>query len=240
MSPGTIGPSGPNYFSEILTSEPAGMTGTLRNYRQELAALDKPSNNVPLISKNPPSAPLAQIAPWTTEPSNMPSTAMLPPGRSFFDDGQDGVTSPPFRPSTARTDTSESLDVPWHGDERRPSMASATTIGSQDSGSRAGATKASYQKKLAGFFGEDVSGKTTSHHGSDSSIQNSIHSHRRRNNSYNANNINGRTASPSSSRPHTPLPSSDVVPWVFQDYKVSNCPVMFVSHNLHVFVPDDS
>jgi len=196
------------------------MTGTLRDYRRELAALDHPSGNVPSISREPPSAPLAQVAPWTTEPSAMPSTAMLPPARSFFDDRDENASSSPFRPNSARTDTSDSLDLPWHGDERRPSLASNTTIGSQDSGFRATATKGAYQKKLAVFFGEDVSGRT-SQQGSDSSVPNSIHSHRRRNGSSQTNNGNGRTASPAGSRPQTPLPSSDVVPWVFQDFKVS-------------------
>ena len=221
VSPGTVGPSGPNYFSDIPTvpTKGRGMTGTFRDHRRELAVLDHPSNGVPAISKEPPSAPLAQIAPWATESSTMPSTAMLPPARSFFDDRDDDPLST-YRPGTSRTDTSESLDVSWHADERRPSVASATTVGSQDSSIRAGASRWSNHKKLNSFLGEDVSGRN-SQQGSDSSVPNSIHSYRRRNNSYQANNINGQAASPSSSRPHTPLPSSEVAPWVFQDFNVS-------------------
>lgn len=223
VSPGTVsGPSGPSYFSDMRAApaKDRTMTGSLRDYRRELAALDNPSGNIPSISREPPSAPLAEVAPWTTEPSAIPSTARLPPARSFFDDRDENASSPPFRPNSARTDTSDSLDLPWRGDDRRPSVASNTTIGSQDSGLRPTATKGAYQKTLAGLFGEDVSGRT-SQQGSDSSVPNSIHSHRRRNGSFQTNNANGRTSSPSGSRPQTPLPSSDVVPWVFQDFKVS-------------------
>ena len=199
------------------------MTGTFLNYRRELAVAD--NGNVPSISRDPPSAPLAQIAPWANEPSLMPSTALLPPSKSFFDECNDSLqVSPLYRPATARTAASDSGDGPWHDNERRPSVASATTIGSQDSSSRASGGKGGY-KKLAGFFGEDVSGHG-SPHGSEISIptlgqrENSTHSQRTRNNSLQTNN-ECRAASPAGSRPRTPLPSSDVVPWVFQDFKVS-------------------
>ncbi|MCJ1413801.1 cysteinyl-tRNA synthetase [Xylographa parallela] len=222
VSPGTVGHTGPNYFSSPPSVPPKdrGMTGTFRDYRRELAgAVDNSTGNIPSISREPPSAPLAQIAPWASESSLMPSTAMLPPARSFFDDGDDDLPSPSFGPDTARTDTSDSIDTLWHGDERRPSVASASTMGSQDSSIRAGGGKASYQKKLAGFFGEDVSGRT-SQQGSDSSIPASVHSSRKRNNSFQTNNTErARVASPASSRPLTPLPSSEIVPWMFQDPK---------------------
>ena len=198
--------------------------------------MDNSTGSIPSISREPPSAPLAQIAPWASESSLMPSTAMLPPARSFFDDGDDDLPSPSFRPDTARTDTSDSMDTLWHGDERRPSVASASTMGSQDSSTRASGGKASYQKKLAGFFGEDINGRT-SQQGSDTSIPASIHSTKKRNNSFRTNNNERvRVASPASSRPLTPLPSSEIVPWMFQDPKVSWFVRVPVLRNQSVFV----
>ena len=156
----------------------------------------------------------------------MPSTALLPPSSSFFDDSNDSLqVSTSNRPSSARKGANESVDTFWHENERRPSVASFTTICSQDSSSRTSNGRGSY-KKLTGFFGEDVNGRD-SPHSSETSIpqlgyrENSSHSHRTRNNSLPTNH-DGRPTTPASSRPRTPLPSSDVVPWVFQDFKVSS------------------
>lgn len=195
--------------------------GTFRDYRRELTVVENSIGNVPTISREPPSAPLAQIAPWATEDSMMPSTATLPPARSFFDDGDDNLPSPPFRPETARTDTSRMTDALWYGDERRPSEASTTTIGSQDSSIKAAASKGSNKKKAAGIFGEDAGGRSPQR-GSDASIPASPYSIRKRNNSVQTSSNDRRGASPASSRPITPVPSSDVVPWMFQDPNVSS------------------
>ncbi|MCJ1473412.1 cysteinyl-tRNA synthetase, partial [Lambiella insularis] len=218
VSPGTIAHTGPNYFSNPSSVPPKerGSMGPFRDYRRDPAAVDSSTGTVPTISREPPSAPLAQVAPWATEDSMMPSTAMLPPARSFFDDGDDNLPSPSFRPRSACTDTSESTDTQWYGDDRRPSEASTTTIGSQDSSIKAGAGKGTYQKKIAGFFGEDVGGRS-SQHGSDAGVPASMQPIRKRNNSMQTSSNDRRPASPASSRPITPLPSSDVVPWMFQD-----------------------
>lgn len=208
-----------------------GMAGTYLDYRKDNSAA-----NVPSIARDPPSAPLSQVAPWATEPSTMPSTALLPPPRSFFDDFNDNLeASPSDLPATARTGVSDLVDAPWQDIERRPSIASATTMGSQDSSSKASGGKGSYNKKLATFFGEDVSGLggRGSRQGSEVSIpplgprEHSNHSLRTRNNSIQSNQFDGRPVSPTNSRPRTPQPpSSDVVPWVYQNFKVrsfSNC-----------------
>ena len=202
-----------------------GMAGTYLDYRK-----DNSVGNLPCIARDPPSAPLSQVAPWATEPSTMPSTALLPPSRSFFDDSNDNLqVSPSYLPATARNGVSDSADVPWQDVERRPSIASATTLGSQDSSSKTSGGKGSYNKKLATFFGEDVSGINgrDSRKGSEFSIpplaprEHSSHSLRTRNNSIQSNQFDGRPVSPTDSRPRTPQPpSSDVVPWVFQDFKV--------------------
>ena len=156
----------------------------------------------------------------------MPSTALLPPSRSFFDDSNESlqVTIPHSRPISSRKGVNEPVDTSGYENERRPSAASFTTVGSQDSGSKTSNGRSSY-KKLAGFFADDANGRE-SPHSSETSIapagyrENSIHSHRTRNNSLQTNH-DGRPTTPATSRPRTPLPSSDVVPWLFQDFKVS-------------------
>ena len=181
--------------------------------------------NVPSISRVSPTAgtPLAQVAPWANNSTVVPSSAF--PG-SFLDDSSENLQlSPSFRPDSGRTGTSDSPDVAYDGDERRPSVTSATTVSSQ--GSRSSISRAGFHKRLTGFFGEDFTGHDAPPHGSQTSLTTnngrelSTHSQRDRNNSVQTNNTEGRTASPTSSRPRTPLPSSDVVPWVFQDPQVS-------------------
>ncbi|MCJ1358070.1 MAG: cysteinyl-tRNA synthetase [Icmadophila ericetorum] len=202
------------------------LNSTFRNYRKELALVDNAGGgNVPSVAREPPTAPIAQIAPWAIESMTLPATASLPPLRSFFDDS-DSVhqLSPSYRPSTSRTGTSDIMESPWPEDERRPSVASSTTVGSQESSSKASIGKGSYHKKLAGFFGEDFDVRSSPQSSSTSiptlGRENSNNTHRTRNNSVQTT-YDGRPISPASSRPRTPLPvpSSDVVPWIFQDYK---------------------
>jgi adenylate cyclase len=104
-------------------------------------------------------------------------------------------------------------------DDRRPSVASATTVSSSGSKSSIGR---GFHKQLRGFFGDEFPGD--SRQGSDTSLTTSTQfrddtqssrSIRNRNNS-----VNSRPTSPTSSRPRTPLPSSEVTPWDFQDFKV--------------------
>lgn len=203
------------------------MTGKFGNYRRDLSVLETAGGgNVPSISRLPPTAgtPNAQIAPWAINSPVVPSSAF--PG-SFFDDSTENIQlSPSFRPGTGQTGYSESPDVVYYGDERRPSVASATTVSSQ--GSRSSTSRGGFHKKLTGFFGEDHPGHDAPSHGSQTSLvtnggrEIAAQSHRDRNNSVQTNNTDGRPASPSMSRPRTPLPSSDVVPWVFQDPQVSS------------------
>ena len=240
VSPGTVALSDSNYFSikqDTSSKSRIGMTKAFRDFRKDHRH-DQHADNIPTISKDPPSAPMAEIAPWAADySSNVPSTAMLPPYRSFFDDDTDeGPTSPSLRPDTARTDTSESLEAHWRDEERRPSVASATTVGSQESSLRSGGNKTSYRKKLAGFFGEDIDGPN-SQRSSDSHVPppNTKPLLRTRNNSVQTSNTDTRPASPSSSRPRTPAPTSDVVPWVFQDFKVRSGFPSFVSRKHALF-----
>ncbi len=202
------------------------MTGTFGNYRRDLSALETSGGNIPPISRIPPTAAtsITQIAPWASDSTVMPSSAF--PG-SFFDDSTENLQlSPFFRPGTGRTGTSDSPDVAYYGDERRPSVTSATTVSSQ--GSRSSTSRGGFHKKLPGFFGEDFPGYEGHSQGSQTSLtanggrELSAHSQRDRNNSVYTNNTDGRPGSPATSRPRTPLPSSDVIPWVFQDPQVSS------------------
>ncbi|KZF22381.1 PP2C-domain-containing protein [Xylona heveae TC161] len=103
-------------------------------------------------------------------------------------------------------------------DDRRPSVASANTVSS--TGSRGSTGR--IHRKLHGMFGDDQSGRE-SRQGSNTSLpmsakENSNQSQRGRDHFLGEPSMS-RSESPFGSRPRTPLPSSDVVPWVFQDFK---------------------
>lgn len=143
---------------------------------------------------------------------------------SFFNDSSEDVSlSPGFRPSS-----SQYGDGQYAGEDRRPSVASATTVSSTGSKSSVGRN---FHKKLQGFFGEDFPGMD-SRQNSDLSLppdarvpsdQHSLREARKRNNS--VNDARSRPGSPASfSRPRTPMASSEVTPWEFQDTKVCDCP----------------
>lgn len=170
------------------------------------------SGGIPAISRQPPSA-----SPWSGnggQSTQMPTSVF---GSTFYNDSSDnlGQVSPGFAPSSG-------FPV---GDDRRPSVASATTVSS--SGSKSSAS-GKIHKKLQGFFGEEYTGlkKQTSRQDSEtSSMQGgslpsfapSFSNPRNRNNSVNA----SGPPSPSSSRPRTPAaPSSEVTPWDYQDTQV--------------------
>lgn len=217
-----------------------GVESNARDFRHDLEPIDTSRGIPPLVSKHarPAGMPNAQIAPWAAE-SPTHSLGGVASG-SFFDDGQSRFpVSPSFRPDTARTGASDSPDPMFFGDERRPSMASATTVSSSNSNPRASMSRSTRHKKIANFLGED--GHESSR-GSDVSIPTTGHrdhstssrSRKDRNNSVHTVNNDGRPTSPSHSRPRTPLPSSEVTPWLFQDFKVSTRGCL-VTPNQHKF-----
>ncbi len=219
------------------------MTGNFGNYRQDLSVLESPGGggNPPSSTSRVPqitSTPNPQIAPWLNNSDVIPASAF--PG-SFFDDSTENLPlSSSCRPGTGRTGTSDSPEVTYDGDERRPSVTSATTISSQ--GSRSSASRAAFHKKLTGFFGDEFPGHDGPPQGSQTSLsttngRDSAHSQRDRNNSVHTNNTDGLAVSPSISRPRTPLPSSDVVPWVFQDPQVSTCVYVCSKATRFAFLP---
>ncbi|PHH89593.1 hypothetical protein CDD83_5706 [Cordyceps sp. RAO-2017] len=204
----------------------------LANYRRDLAVLENsrsgPSGAAPAASNSN-----AHIAPWASSNNPPPPPPPSKPGlaTSFYDDSSDSLSAASqFSPSLGGHRQShppsgipESPDMPYFNtDGRRPSVASITTTassqGSKTSGPRGGF------RKLQGFFGEEFPGRDSS----ESSLPMSIAGKDQRSRSYShtrpsqrdrnySNATDPRDASPSSSRPRTPVPSSSVVPFLYQD-----------------------
>ncbi|RDW78069.1 adenylate cyclase [Coleophoma crateriformis] len=203
------------------------------NYRRDLAVLESSGGRLPKIQQTLPSATNSpnQIAPWMS----MNGTGEPSPGfgTSFYNDSSDNLSqasalSPVFRPGTGLTgNTIASTDSTQdaYGDERRPSVASVTTASS--SGSKSSSmNRGGIHKKLQTFFGEDLPSRDASDtslplHGKE---QKDRHAKDIRSNSFarstrerNLSSATARDASPSDSRPRTPIPSSDVVPFLYQE-----------------------
>ncbi|KAL2065153.1 hypothetical protein VTL71DRAFT_4294 [Oculimacula yallundae] len=226
ISPSSLSNSSPNVSPRDHRMSDFG------NYRRDLSVLETGGGPIPKIKHNPPTAsgpPTPnQIAPWMSTPNatvTSPSSAF---GTTFYNDSSDNLSqgsqlSPGFRPGTGLTGNTNASDSPadlYFGDERRPSVASVTTASSVGSKSSA---RQGIHKKLQTFFGEDFPGHNGSDsslpsHGKDARSHSFARSHRERNNS-SATDKTQRDASPGSSRPRTPIPSSDVVPFLYQDSK---------------------
>lgn len=144
---------------------------------------------------------------------------------SFFNDSNEDVAQ--LSPGFARPGSGKDDSMGFPGDDRRPSVASATTVSS--SGSKSSVSRGGFHKRLQNVFGEEF--PADSRQNSDTSLTapyvgetQSLRGTRNRNNSVNntlGSSFNSRPGSPVSSRPRTPLPSSEVTPWEFQDFKVS-------------------
>ncbi|KAI4149353.1 MAG: hypothetical protein LQ340_004680 [Diploschistes diacapsis] len=227
VSPGSRGSEGGSYFgdhTESTTSRRGPLTAPFVNHRQEIHAADSP--NIPSISRDPPSAPLAQIAPWETEPSRIPATARLPPSKSFFLDDTDDGPGEAHRPGTAQTDTSESYDSPWRAsEERQSSLASSTSTATasrtshEATGSRAQARN--FVGKLA-LHEVAKGGAQPYYNRTTAASTSSLRPPLRPRASTTLERKHERAVSPSSLKPRTPqpqLPSSEVAPWVFQDFE---------------------
>lgn len=148
-------------------------------------------------------------------------------GSIFNNDSNEnlGQISPGFTPS-------HGMGFPGDGEDRRPSIASATTVSS--TGSKA-SVRDRVQKKLQGFFGENEVPIDGNQSGSRQNSESSSMRNgslppfvpgngrgRHRNNSMNDIVMRSGPPSPPGSRPRTPAPqpSSEVTPWVFQDTEV--------------------
>ncbi|KAH9902076.1 protein phosphatase 2C [Xylariomycetidae sp. FL2044] len=206
----------------------------LANYRRDLAVLDPSGGRLPHIQREPPTAgpnTVPNIAPWMSPNGTgaAPSPSHSAFATSFYNDSSDNVStasqvSPIFRLAPTRAGQSSSNDSPdaaYFNDDRRPSVASVTTAssqGSKNSGNRGGI------KKLQGFFGEEFPGRD----GSETSLPTGPPAQGKDQRSYSFNRVRRgrndsnatdqtRDQSPASSRPRTPVPSSDVVPFLYQE-----------------------
>lgn len=202
-SPMEFGTSGTFYAGSRDSTFP-----NLANERGLGASKQTPSNAA---------APDAEIAPWLS--SGPLETNGGADGGNSFDDVQGKA-----RPARPDNQQNELVDPMFYTNDRRPSMASATTVSSQNSVpiSRASTSRGNHSKRLGAYFGDDTLDSSRS---SDTSIlttgrdhSTSSQSRKARHNSVQTNNTDGRASSPGS-RPRSPIPSSDVTPWLFQDFK---------------------
>lgn len=216
------------------------------NYRRDLSVLETSSARIPQIQQQPPTGgPSPQIAPWMTPSDEVPPSSGP---RSFYNDSDESLplthqTQPQLSPNHLRTGSRsgfvfvdrDASGVPSFSEDRRPSVASiattASSTGSKASGPRGGL------RKLQGFFGEEFPGRD----GSDGSLPTSVYSKDPRGRSYshsrsargrqysNATDPN-RDASASPSRPRTPVPAPEVVPFLYQDNNVRSSTSILATH----------
>ncbi|PNY29327.1 Adenylate cyclase, partial [Tolypocladium capitatum] len=231
----------PRPIASAAASVPGRRLSDLANYRHDLAVLESagnaPGGGLPIAGAHVAGA---HVAPWMSSTVRPGSSSKTLP-TSFYDDSSDGLSVaspvaspvasqfppglPPAgaRPGPAPSAAQGSPDAAYFNDGRRPSAASvATTASSQ--GSKTSATRGGF-RKLQGFFGEEFPGRDSS----ESSLPISVaagkdqrsrsYSHTRpsqRDRNY-SNATDPRDASPSSSRPRTPVPAPEVVPFLYQD-----------------------
>ncbi|KAK3329296.1 phosphatase 2C-domain-containing protein [Apodospora peruviana] len=204
----------------------------LANYRRDLAILDPAGGRGPSNQQgNPASGSLSQIAPWMAGNGGASTpSSMSGPHTTFYNDSTDnlsigsqlspGIRAPTARPSQTTTGSTESPDAAYFTDERRPSIASITTTASSQ-GSRTSGTRGGL-RKLQGFFGEEFPGRDSSETsltqpapGKEHRSHSYSRPHRDRN--YSNATDHPREQSPSSSRPRTPVPAPEVVPFLYQE-----------------------
>jgi adenylate cyclase len=168
---------------------------------------------------------LDSIAPWSTTPSSGQPEG----GSTFYHDYSEQEASPAsftLRPTTGRTIASEPAEFEYHGEHRRPSAASATTVSSQ--GSRSSISHVFRKKHLKGLLGEDYNSPAELQTDDDGSHPPSrrggpvdqLKARERANSDGSRNTPDGSGASQRSQKPraNTPLPSSDITPWDYQSF----------------------
>ncbi|KAK5016010.1 hypothetical protein LTR39_002308, partial [Cryomyces antarcticus] len=212
ISPGSGPPNSAVSRDNIAPWENAGAPD-FSNFRKDLGVLEPSAGNtppIPSISRQPPTS-TSSISPWIS--ANNAATMSSSVFSNFYDNSQDNVAqlSPGFRPRPG--------DMGFPDDDRRPSVASVTTVSSTGSKSSIGRN---LHKKLTGFFGEEYEGRDSRQNSESSLPISALSGNRNRTNSLGntiGSSFGSRPASPTSSRPRAPLPSSEVTPWVFQNHK---------------------
>ncbi|WEW58054.1 adenylate cyclase [Emydomyces testavorans] len=190
-----------------------------RNHRKALALLGAPDlpttkmprNNNPSSANNLPYPPALNAVP--ASPVSPPPTSANQ-GTFFHDSSEFDETSPSLRPTTAHSVVSNSPELEYADERRRPSIASIATASS--GGSRS-TNSTRFHKRLQGFFGEEYQDGASMER-STSNQTPSLARSRERHNSFNSANTLERRPSPNLSAPLTPLPSSEVTPWEFQNF----------------------
>ncbi|CAG8030780.1 unnamed protein product [Penicillium salamii] len=177
----------------------------------------------PLHTTRVGSDEIESIAPWST-----PLSSGQPDGGStFYHDQSEHEASPAsftFRPTTGRTIASEPAEYEYHGEHRRPSAASATTVSSHGS-----SISQKFRKKhLKGFLGDDYTA-SGEHQNDDDGSQNpgsrrggpvdQLKARERANSDGSRNTPDGSGASQRAhrQRANTPLNSSEITPWDYQN-----------------------
>ncbi|KAJ9244931.1 hypothetical protein DTO169E5_1312 [Paecilomyces variotii] len=196
---------------DVSPTDRRQMSG-LGNHRRALAVLDDATSSRPQGPSSDTSSINQEQVGWSSSPTIPPSAG---PGTFFKEASEYEISpaSPLFRPGTGRTVASDSGELGYDRDNRRPSVASQTTISSQ--GSRSSHSGGKFRKKLQGFFGDEFNVSADSD-GNPQNHNSAASSARGRNNSVGSRNTSDRAASPP--RPHTPLPSSEVTPWMYQRF----------------------
>jgi adenylate cyclase len=124
-----------------------------------------------------------------------------------------------FRSGSEHTTGSDTQDFGYK-DFRRESAASADSSNSKSS------QNGHLRKRLQGLFGgeDNAHVESSDREDSDPNLQVSADLTRSRNDSTSSKHLSeysrNRTVSPRPSRPRTPLPSSDVTPWMYQQFGV--------------------
>lgn len=203
--------------------------------KAEIAPWDQGAG--PLLSVKPPQSHAAgyQIAPWENDPSpGLSPTGSF--GGYLFDSNQDrSPRSPNFPTMLSRVDT---WNTGFDGQDRRPSVASTTTMSSNGSGRDYNRMA---HKKLNGFFGEEPSSEDNRHYSeapsfgsiaSGSTLDSTTRPRASRAGSFKSgyDRYGSGTLTPDGgpkSGAKTPQPSSDVTPWLFQDHAVSSTRMWF-------------
>ncbi|KAG5985646.1 hypothetical protein E4U54_005900, partial [Claviceps lovelessii] len=205
------------------------------NYRRDLSVLE-PTRSQTLSSfpqnSHPVGSPGAQSATWISSGGAPPGASPRGMPTSFYNDSSDSLSMAsqfsPGLPSVAgRPGTGSGSVYPDYADAlyydidgRRPSAASIVTTASSQ-GSKTSVNRGGF-RKLQGFFGEEFPGRDSS----ESSLPISVPGKDQRSRSYshgrpnqrdrNYSNATDREPSPSS-RPRTPVPNPEVVPFLYQD-----------------------
>ena len=163
------------------------------------------------FNKGPRAGSTAEIAPWeTSNPTECINGRSQKPSL--------------YRPGAEHAGISDNYDPMFMTNNRRPSTTSTTTESSQSSAVKGNHNRAYGHKATATYADgrqSSIGSETSAFTGARDETSSS---HSRRNNSIQHSNDSECPVSPSSSRPRTPLASSEITPWLFQEFKVRRTP----------------